>query len=150
LKSYADTSFLVSLYVPDAHSAAASAAMKQARGEVMITVFGEVELLNAIQLRVFRRELTPAQAKSAAHAFEDDLSNGVFALHPIGVATFESAKRLAARHTHSLGVRTLDLLHVSAALVLEAEALYTFDLNQRKLARAADLAIRPTSAKVSH
>jgi hypothetical protein len=143
LKSYADTSFLVSLYVPDAHSEAASAAMKQARGEVMITPFGEVELLNAIQLRVFRGELTPAQARSAARAFEDDLSSGVFGLHPITVATFESAKRLAARHTHSLGVRTLDLLHVSAALVLEAEALYTFDLNQRKLARAAGLPLRP-------
>ncbi|MDP2997729.1 MAG: hypothetical protein Q8N47_09585 [Bryobacterales bacterium] len=73
MKSYADTSFLVSPYVPDAHSAAASAAMKQARSEVMITAFGEVELLNAIQLRVFRKELTRAQAKSAARAFQDDL-----------------------------------------------------------------------------
>ena len=143
MKSYAGTSFLVSLYVPDAHSAAASAAMKQARGEVMITAFGEVELLNAIQLRVFRGELTSAQARSAARAFQDDLCNGVFALRPITVATIESAKRLAARHTHSLGVRTLDLLHVSAALVLEAEALYSFDLNQRRLAKSAGVLPRP-------
>ena len=143
MKAYADTSFLVSLYVPDTHSQAAAAAMKRVTETVLITALCEVELMNAIQLRVFRKELSAHQAGQAARAFEEDLSAGVFHLEPVAVAVYERAKRLSARHTPTLGVRSIDLLHVAAALVLGVQALCTFDLNQRKLAGAVGLALRP-------
>ena len=43
--------------------------------------------------------------------------------------------------TARLGTRTADLLHVAAALELGAECLYSFDQQQRKLARAVGLKV---------
>lgn len=57
MTAYADTSFLVSLYVLDANSALAAARMEQAKLPILLTPLGELELTNAISLRLFRREL---------------------------------------------------------------------------------------------
>ena len=52
---------------------------------------------------------------------------------------FEKAKQITQRRTRILGVRTLDLLHVASAVVLQADTFYSFDNDQRKLARAEGL-----------
>lgn len=62
---YTDTSFLVSLYSPDATSAAAVRALKASAGERFVTILGELELRNAFGLRVFRKEVTEPQAQSS-------------------------------------------------------------------------------------
>ncbi len=142
---YADTSFLVSLYTPDANSPLAAAEMKQAKTVFLLTAFGEVELTNALELRLFRKELDPAQVRQANLAFQSDLAGGVLTLTPLPPAVYTRGKQLARKHTSHLGVRTLDLLHVAAALVLRAEVMYTFDGGQRKLARAEGLSIRPAA-----
>ena len=48
---------------------------------------------------------------------------------------------MARRRTLQSGTRTLDVLHVSSALRLQAEMFYTFDHNQEKLAKAEGLLI---------
>jgi hypothetical protein len=53
---------------------------------------------------------------------------------------YDVARQLSRRHTAKSGTRTLDILHVAAALVLHAESFYTFDRAQAQLARAAGLA----------
>ena len=52
---------------------------------------------------------------------------------------FEHCAQLARRRAAKLGVRTLDTLHVAAALQLKAERFWTFDERQKKLARAEGL-----------
>jgi len=42
----------------------------------------------------------------------------------------------------SLGTSTLDILHVAAAIVLDADSFHTFDDRQKKLAKAAGLVCR--------
>ena len=66
---YADTSFLVSLYVPDANSSAAVAAVRLLRFPLVLTPLGEFEFANSLALRVFRKELTAAQAASVLAHF---------------------------------------------------------------------------------
>ena len=44
--------------------------------------------------------------------------------------------------TPRLGTRTLDVLHVVSALALQADAFYTFDTRQVKLAAADVLLVR--------
>jgi len=139
LTSYLETSFLVSLYTLDANSAAASAVMRAATGPFPLTSFCESELTNAIELRIFRREITAAQAKLARADLEDDLTSGVFHSVPTPGSVYEEALRLARRHSAHLGTRTLDILHVAAALKLSLPAFYTFDRRQAQLARAAGL-----------
>jgi len=140
LTAYLETGFLVSLYTLDANSSAASLAMRPAAGPFPLTSFGELELANAIELRVFLREITAAQAKLALADLTSDLSHGVFHSVPTPPSVYEEALRLARRHTAALGTRTLDILHLAAALKLGATALYTFDRRQAQLARAAGLA----------
>jgi predicted nucleic acid-binding protein len=139
LSGYADTSFLVSLYTPDANSVLAAEIMERIALPLFLTALGEVELANALQLRLYRRELTSPQVKAAVSDIRKDISSEVYLLRTFSPAIFEKAKLLIQRHTRDLGVRTLDLLHVASALVLEADVFYSFDLDQRKLARAAGL-----------
>jgi predicted nucleic acid-binding protein len=139
LKAYADTSFLVSLYTFDANSATAAAHMRKAPDTLLVTPFGELELTNAIELRVFRRELTAARAKTALAAFESDMRGSVLTAAPLPAAVYQKARQLSRHHTAGIGARTLDMMHVAAALVLEASALYTFDRRQRDLAKAEGL-----------
>ena len=139
MKIYADTSFLISLYSPDANSVAAAGAMRSSTGNHYITVFGELEVVNAIGLRVFRKELSSSQAQSSLKDFESDVHNGVFQLQPLSDQVFERARQLSRQTTARLGTGTADLLHVAAALELGMDCLFTFDLQQRKLAQAVRL-----------
>ena len=138
---YADASFLISLYSPDANSAAAAATMYSSSGDHYISVFGELETINALQLRVFRKELSASQSLSSWKAFEADIRDGVFQLRPLSDQVFERARQLSRQTTARLGTHTADLLHVAAALELDADCLFSFDQQQRKLAQAVHLKI---------
>ena len=113
--------------------------MARCRLPLLITPLGELELTNALQLRVFRKELDSHEIKAAYLIFRRDLNAGIFALKPLSPTIFERAKLLARKQTATLGTRTLDLLHVASALVLQADVLYSFDLHQQKLAKAEGL-----------
>ncbi|HWY56522.1 MAG TPA: type II toxin-antitoxin system VapC family toxin [Terriglobales bacterium] len=139
MKIYADTSFLVSLYSPDANSLAAARTMQASRGDRFVSVFGELEVMNAMGLRVFRKEISAIQAQSSLNDFEKDLRAGVFQLKPLPEQVFERARQLPRQTTPKLGTRTADLLHVATALELSADYLYTFDQQQRKLAQSVRL-----------
>jgi predicted nucleic acid-binding protein len=141
LSAYADTSFLVSLYVLDANSALAATRMEQARLPILLTPFGELELTNAISLRLFRRELPSSKVKVAQALVRKDLLDGVLLLKPLPEGLFEKAMQMARRRTPQLGTRTLDVLHVASAMKLQADAFYTFDRNQEKLAKAEGLVV---------
>ena len=140
MSSYLDSSLLTSLYAPDAHSVAAREYLLQAAGPFLLTPFGEAELTNAIELRVFRREITAAQARAALARLAAHIADAVFHAAPVPAAVYDVARQLSRRHTATLGTRTLDILHVAAALVLHADSFYTFDRAQAHLARAAGLA----------
>ena len=139
MKIYADTSFLVSLYSPDANSAAAARTMQASSGDRLVTTFGELELVNAMGLRVFRKEVSVAQAQSSLTDFEKDMRGGVFQLRAIPEPVFERARQISRQTTAKLGTRTADLLHMAAALELGVDYLYSFDQQQRKLAQTLRL-----------
>jgi predicted nucleic acid-binding protein len=139
LKVYIDTSFLVSLYSPDANSVLAANLMQSSKGDHLVTTFAELEFINALQLRIFRKELSHDQVKLASQIFADDLQGRLFQLVPLPEQAFDHARQLALRTTAQLGTRTADLLHVAAALEVSADYLYSFDRHQRKLAQAMRL-----------
>jgi predicted nucleic acid-binding protein len=141
LTAYADTSFLAALYVLDEHSTAAAERMKRVKLPLMLTAFGELELANALALRVFRKELPAAYIKAAHTLFARDCADGVLAIQPMRSSVYTLAKQMARRQTPRLGTRTLDVLHVASALVIGADTFYTFDVRQGKLAVAEKLAV---------
>jgi predicted nucleic acid-binding protein len=139
LKVYADPSFIVSLYSPDANSAAAARTMQSSSADRFVTTFGELEVVNAMGLRIFRKEVSALQSQSSLTQFENDLRDGVFQLRGLSDSVLERARQLSRQTTAKLATRTADLLHVAAALHLGVDYLYTFDLHQRKLAHSLRL-----------
>jgi predicted nucleic acid-binding protein len=139
LKIYADSSFLVSLYIPDANSASALRTMQASSGDRLVIALCELEIVNAFGLRVFRKQASPVEANSALINFEKDLREGLFQLRGLPERLFERARQLSQQTTAKLGTRTADLLHVAAALELGADYLYSFDQQQRKLGQSVRL-----------
>jgi predicted nucleic acid-binding protein len=52
------------------------------------------------------------------------------------------ASQLSNRHALEIGVRYLDMLHVASAVLLKADRFLTFDLRQRRLAKAVGLDVK--------
>ena len=52
------------------------------------------------------------------------------------------AERLSTSYSERLGTRSLDILHVAAALVLGVKEFHTFDTRQAKLAKTAGLKVK--------
>ncbi len=142
MNAYADTAFLCSLHAPDAHTNRVIAWLKRQRQPLPFTGFHRLEFRNALRLRVFRREITPAQRELSIQAMLSDLAAGVFA-HATAAwpEVLLEAERLSAGHSETIGTRSLDILHVASALVLGAEQFVTFDTRQGTLARAAGLRV---------
>jgi predicted nucleic acid-binding protein len=139
LKIYADASFLVSLYIPDANSFAALRTAQASSGNRFVTALCQLEVTNAFGLRVFRKQASPVEANSALANFERDLGEGLFQLIGLPEHVFERARQLSQQTTATFGTRTADLLHVAAALELGVDYLYSFDKPQRKMAQTVRL-----------
>lgn len=141
MSTYADTSFLVSLYVFDGNSVRASASFSRLGLPVLLTPLVETEIANAFQLRIFRKDSSKDNINISADLFSRDIRAGMFELRSLGAQVYREATEIAARRTATLGTRTLDLLHVASALVLKADVFCTFDRNQAKLAAAEGLKV---------
>ncbi len=143
MMDYADTGFLCSLYAPDAHSSRAIAVMKRQTSPLAFTWIHQLEFRNALRLRVFRREITAIQRDASLNLLLGDLAGGVLShsVPPLSEVMIE-AERLSASHSEKLGTRSLDILHVSAALVAGCRLFITFDARQARLAKAAGMKTR--------
>jgi len=142
LSAYADTSFLASLYVLDSSSDLAAARMKRTKLPLLINPFGELELTNAVALRLFRKELSASRLKAAHALIRKDLEDGVLMVNALPASAFERAKQIARRQTPRLGTRTLDVLHVASALALQTDTFYPFDTRQANWPRPEGLLVR--------
>jgi predicted nucleic acid-binding protein len=141
LTAFADSSFLLSLYVEDLNSPRVAIAMKHANLPLLFTDLGELEITNGVCLRLFRKELQPIEGVEALALFREDVESGIVRIIPLPVSAYQRAAQIAARHTPSLGTRTLDVLQVASALVLKADIFYTFDRKQAKLAATLGLSV---------
>ena len=142
MTTYADSSFLVSLYLVDRHSHEAWGRILQ-RPSILLTPFHHAEFTHAIYHHVFRGKITELEAKRTLKNFELDSSTGSWSKVTMPESAFEACAALAQRHVAALGNRTLDSLHVACALELRAERFWTFDERQARLAEAVGLDTNP-------
>jgi predicted nucleic acid-binding protein len=137
---YADTSFLFSLVLHDANTVDAVAYLSRHPTSLALTSWQRCELNNAVRLSVWRGNCSAAIAMAALEKIDADLRMGNFAETPlVWPEVLKIADELGGKQTSALGVRTLDLLHVSAAISLKAKTFLTFDSRQLALARASGL-----------
>lgn len=135
---YADTSFFVSLYVQDTHSASALKLVQSKTG-IQFSPLHFAECCHAIAQQVFCRKISEGDAQDIYRQIRNDLSAGVWIETAIPENAFDLCADLARRYARRLGIRTLDSLHVACALELKAEQFWTFDKRQAKLAKAEGL-----------
>jgi predicted nucleic acid-binding protein len=142
LKAYADSSFIVSLYLQQRNSPVAAAFMRQNGEALPFTPWHRMEVRNAIRLAIFHRTIDSHQGKTQLKQVDIDLREETLIVHtPIDwMAVLREAEKWGAAHTESIGCRSGDLFHVAAALAWGADLFLTFDERQKKMAKAAGLA----------
>ena len=138
MTTYADSSFFVSLHLVDRHSPEAWRRMSQ-HPAIWLTPLNRAEISHAAYLHVFWKKATLVEAESALTVLERDCAAGIWHQVNFPAEAFDRCIDLTRRFGPSLGVRTLDSLHVACALELKAQRFWTFDDRQARLAEAVGL-----------
>lgn len=139
---YADTSFLFSLILHDANTAGVCLYLKKHPVPIQFTAWQQCELHNAVRLSVWKGGCNDVRARQALKQITADIKEGNLVEAPlIWPEMLSLADEIGERHTVELGVRTLDLLHVAAALSVKATIFLTCDQRQLSLARAVGLRV---------
>jgi predicted nucleic acid-binding protein len=107
-----------------------------------LTPLHKVEWTHAIEQHVFQGKMSTSAAQRVYGEFGRDHRRGLWMDAPLPEAIFELATEIARVHVAHTGTRTLDTLHVAAALELKAERFWTFDDRQAKLAKAVGLKLK--------
>lgn len=142
--TYADTSFLISLYGHDTNTAQALRAVTNRGVSIAFTLLNDFEFRNATRLLVFRAKIDSNSASEMRAAVDADLIAGLLSWTECDLETvYRCGERLSDLHTQSDGSRCLDILHVATALELGATEFLSFDARQRNLASKASLVVGP-------
>lgn len=140
--AYADTAFLVSLYGRDTNSLIARQLLPL-QPAFLLTPLGDAEFVNAVELLVFRSYWSRSEASAVVDRFLQERNAGVFRAVPFTSEMWDKASELSRLRTAAIGTRTLDVLHVAAALLLKPDVFFTFDKRQAQLAKAVRLKVAP-------
>ena len=138
---YADSSFFVSLYIPDQHTPEARRRLAS-QPVLWMTPLHWAEFAHAVEQHVFWKAASRSDADQFTQLFQDDRKQGLWRETAVPEPAFEVCAELARQYAARLGTRTLDSLHIASALELKAEEFWTFDQRQKKLARAVGLRAR--------
>ena len=141
MKIYFDTALIVKLYVREQTSPRAIELFSTAQAPPLCH-WQRFEARNAIRLKAFRGEITSQQMVGSLANFDADIGARVW--RPASVDTeqlFRRAEGLSEAHASRLGVRTMDTVHVAAALLLGSELMATLDSRQAQLAVAVGLQV---------
>jgi predicted nucleic acid-binding protein len=140
LSVYADSSFVVSLYLTDVHSPEARRRV-QGAPPLILTALHRAEWAHALGQHQFRGTVTAEAARRANSQLVSDAAASLWREAPLPDNAFELCADLARRYGPKLGIRTPDSLHVACALEFKAERFWTFDERQGKLAKAEGLKV---------
>lgn len=142
MKAYLDSSALVKLYVTEAKSLVVSEYAQTLAEPLPFSHLHDLELRNGLRLKTFRKEASSQSVAASLKLLDQDLAAGILIRPELNwFDVFRSAEELSGEHSRKIGCRSLDLLHVACALLLESEEFVTFDHRQATLAKRAGLKI---------
>jgi predicted nucleic acid-binding protein len=148
--AFPDTSFLCAFYRRQDNSATAAAHFKVLTEALHVSSLLLYEFRQSARFQVWlhaqdkTKGYPQADCDRALADLETDLESGaVVMVAPDWPDIHRLAETLSKRHTMAGGHRAFDVLHVATALHLGAREFLTFDANQRKLATAVRLKVKP-------
>ncbi len=109
------------------------------RPRIWLTPLHRAEWSHAVAQHVFQGKISAREAQQVYGDLEHDRKAGLWIEISLPEMAFETCVKLAQRDVARLGTRTLDSLHVASAMELKADAFWTFDQRQAKLAGAGGL-----------
>lgn len=143
MDAYFDSAIIIKLYVQEVTSPDAIRLVSAYTAPYALTPWQMIEVRNAIRLKAFRGEITPIEMNESITAFQQDVTSGRWQVPDFNTALIEQkTEELSAAHSATLGCRTLDIIHVAAALLIGAKDFVTFDPRQSALARQAGLTVK--------
>lgn len=136
-RTYVDPSALRCLYLHDGRSPRFCRWRQRLRGSLPFTRFGRAEIVNSLWLAVNRKLIDASTAQVAVADLDADVAEGRLGLvDALWRRTLDTAADLSQAHTAKLGTRSLDVLHVATALVMESTHFVSYDARQLALASA--------------
>jgi predicted nucleic acid-binding protein len=143
--TYADSGFVVSLYLTtEGTSAQARKEVKRASKPIILSPLSLLEIRNALNFGINRCEMTNDQRDAVLSEIDAQIEKGFFRLVDASQsAIYAKAVELSNKHTPTIATRSLDLMHLAAALLSEARTFLTFDKRQAKAATAEGLVVKP-------
>ena len=137
--SYFDSSALVAIYVPEESSPRVRREVRAA-GQVPFTPLHDLEVQNALRVACGRGRLGSAELARCLEHLKGDLEASRLARTQIDLfRLFEQALELSRVYGVTILARSLDLLHVAAAVELGCKRLISGDDRQLALVKAAGL-----------
>ena len=139
--TYADSGFVVSLYLTsEGTSTQARGVVKRAAKPILLSPLSLLEIRNALNFGINRGEVTGLQRDAVIAEIDMQIEKGFFRMVEAGQSDiYRKALELSNTHTPALATRSLDLMHLSAALLAGAETFLTFDKRQARAAKAEGL-----------
>jgi predicted nucleic acid-binding protein len=143
--TYADSGFVVSLYLTsEGTSAQARQEVKRVSKPILLSPLSLLEIRNALNFGINRGEISGTQRDAVLTEIDAQIETGFFRLVEAGQSSiYAKARELSNKHTPEFATRSLDLMHLAAALLSEARTFLTFDKRQIKAAIAEGLIIKP-------
>ncbi len=136
---YLDTSALLKLYIREQGSEVVQARVASQDLPLPIWEIQEAELINALRLKAFWQEITPAQAETQIGFFHDRRRRGLYLFPEIQRSSLMNTFRRLSMETPQCGCRTMDIFHVACAVEIAATEFLSFDQRQNALATFAGL-----------
>lgn len=143
--NYADSGFIVSLYRPsEGLSRVARKTIKQSPGPVFLSPLSLLEIRNALNLAIRRGEMGKTEREAILADIRRLLDTGFFRLVETSQSEiYAKAGELSDAHTPGIGARSLDLMHVAAAILCNARRFLSTDARQVAVAKAEGLEVKP-------
>ena len=136
---YLDTSAFLKLYVREADSKRVQDLVTSQKDPLPVWEFQQVEMINALHLKVFWKEINTEDATRLVALFDQRMRRGQYYCPRIDRAELMLTFRSLAKWTPETGCRTMDILHVACAMQIAPVAFVSFDERQLTLARKASL-----------
>lgn len=140
---YADTSLLVSIFLPEPWSDQARSWLTKQQGVAFVSDLNILEFKNALNLALFYERITESDHARISRQWMHMIETESFQIEPLKAQVWDLAERISGQHTPKIGTRSLDVLHVAFACFVQCESFGTFDSKQRILAEAVGLALSP-------
>ncbi len=138
---YLDTNALIKLYLIEEGSREVNEFIVAQDDALPIWELQEAEFVNALRLKVFRKELGEDEANVQIRIFKGRKRGGFYYFPELDRTQLLPRFYEIGKHTEKLGCRTLDVLHVVCARLIGADCFVSYDRRQYQLAEEAGLAV---------